>query len=148
MKKLLSLICGWVGGALVGGIIVTASFWIYDTAAKEFSTFYLPDVLTQAILTSLTIGMLMTPGVMIAAVIRFIRPNFRDFRSGALACFVALITVGVFVGNTNHISKNDLPFLVFISITAAVVAALFWWITLKTDRVEQAADAKPDNVSS
>jgi hypothetical protein len=148
MKKLLSLFYGWIGAALAGGILLTASSWIYDTAAKEYSTFYLPSVLYQTFLMSFWVGMMMTPGVIIAAAIRFFRPEFRGPRSLLVACVVALLSMLVFVVYMNTATKNDFPMLALLSITAVFVAALFWWITLKTDRVEQDGDLKPDHASS
>jgi hypothetical protein len=148
MKKFLSLIYGWIGGALGGGTFLTALFWIHDALSGESSTFYLPHVLYRTLLMSVWVGVVMTPGVVIAAVIRFYMPTFRDFRSLIVACAIALLSVSggyIFLDGMNRI---DLPVAAAFACAALLVAILFWWIALKTDRVEHVGDGKPDPVSS
>jgi len=148
MKRFLSLIYGWIGGALGGGIFLTALFWIHDALSREFSTFHLPHVVYRTLLMSFWVGMVMTPGVVIAAVIRFFMPRLRGFRSLIVACAVALLSVSGVLVFLDGKGRSDLPVGVAFGCAALLVAVLFWWIALKTDRADHVADGKPDPAAS
>ncbi|MEM7792793.1 MAG: hypothetical protein AAF546_15410 [Verrucomicrobiota bacterium] len=148
MKKLLSVIYGWISAAVAGGLLLSASSWAYDNYAREYSTFTVSGVLYQVFMFTVWVGIIMIPGVVIALIIRYLRPSFRGPGSLALAILVALVSILGLIAFLGTANQRDIPMLTIFGIVALFVAGLFWWVTLKTDRVEQVADAKPDNVTS
>ena len=148
MKRLFPLIYGWIGGALGGGIFLTTSFWIYDTVQREFSTFRITQVIYQVLMMSLWVGIVMIPGVLIALTARLTVPAFRGPLSLIFACIIGVLTMLGFVMLSGWFDPTDFATRAFLVLSAALVSGLFWWITIKTDRVEQGADRKPDHVPS
>lgn len=142
MKRLLSLIYGWFGGAFGGGLFLTVSYWIYDTANREYSTFRIPQVLFQGLMMSLWVGIVMIPGALIALTTRVMVPAFRGPLSLLFACSIGILTMLGFVALSGWFNQTDFGTRAFLVLSATLVSALFWWITVKTDRIEQGGGGK------
>ena len=140
IRDALPLVYGWLVGALGGGTFVIVGFWIEDTLARESSTFRIGEVFHSILWLSFWVGVVMSPAVLLAAAIYFLAPNFRGWRSLLVAFGVGLITVFVLILFVDEmLGATDLGTRVTLSVGALFVAGVFWWVTLKTERVDDGA---------
>ena len=92
---------------------------------------------------SLYVALAMIPGVVVAAVLFFRWPQFRGARSIGVACGSGFLIMVCLLGFTNLFRNADFQTQLFLSLSALLVAGLFWWITQKTERAKQSASASP-----
>lgn len=126
IKKVSILLAGWVVGAVAGSLLLFLGLWFLHESSRENTPFRITGLHKSLLLVAGYIGIVMTPGVVVATVIVLGTSRFRGPLSLVVAIVAAVVTMIAILGLSPWFEGQDLETRVVWTTVAIGVAAIFW----------------------